>query len=128
MFVSAGIDIQIGVLPEEIANIINKVKFSYKKPYSSNFLPLTTKLLLRKRHNTILMTKYSMIEFLNKNNLSDSIKLSGCVPRQKLYLAFSPDPKKQKKVKKLIKIFEKEITRLKKENYFQKLLKKYKID
>ncbi len=115
-------------LPEEIDSIVRKANFFYKRPYDSTFLPKSTELLLHKRYDTILMTYYAVLDYLNKNNLSNRIKVSGCVESQKIYLAFSPNQKKQKRIKQLIEIFEKENIQLKESNYFQKLLKRYQLD
>ena len=115
-------------LPEELSIIIHNETMFYKMPYNSTYISKSTELLLCKRYNTILMTYYAVTDYLNKNNLSDRIKSSGCVSSQKLYLAFSPNQKKQKRIKQLIEIFEKEILQLKKSNYFQKVLKKYQLD
>jgi len=116
-------------LPQEVFNIVHKVVPSYGMPYVSDaaFLSKSFELLLMKRYDTILMTYYSTLDYINKNKLSDRIKISGCVSSQKIYIAFSPDPGKQEKIQKLIEIFEKEIVQLKKRDYFQKLLKKYQL-
>ena len=115
-------------LPGEISHMIDNAKSTYKKPYERTFLSNAIKLVKHNRYDTILMTKYSMVDYLNKNNLSDQFKLTGCVASQKIYLAFSPNQKKTKSIKQWIEIFEKEITQLKKLNYSQKLLKKYQLE
>ncbi len=114
-------------LPEVLKKFRKKAKF-IKKPYSFDYLRQTTGMLQFGRTETVLMTYYSMVDYLNKNNLSDRIILSGCVTSQNLYLAFSPDPKKKKRVEKLIAIFERNIKILKREKYFEGLLSKYKLN
>jgi len=113
-------------LPDVLKKFMSRATFR-KKPYNENYLNQTTDMLLFGRTDTLLMTYYSMMNYLNKTKLSSRIKSSGCVASQKLYLAFTPDPKKKKLVEKLIKIFDREIKVLKKEKYFDKLLLKYKL-
>lgn len=115
------------VLPEELGEYKNKANLK-SLPYNSNYLKQTTTMLQKGRTESVLMTYYSMIDYLNKNNLADKIKLSGCVSSAKLYLAFSPVPEKKKRNEKIITAFEKGIKELKKEDFFKKLLVKYKLD
>ena len=97
-------------------------------PYNDNFLPTSTDILLKTdRVDTVMMTYYSMLHFLNSKQLTGKVRLSGCVSRQKLYLAFTPNKASRPKIEILMGYYHKNITKLKKKHYFSKLLKKYNI-
>lgn len=115
------------VFPPELDEYKSSAILS-KLTYSSNYLKQAIAMLKLGRIESVLMNYYPMIEYLNNHNLSDMIKLSGCVSSQKLYLAFSPVPEKKKNNEKLLTVFEERIAELKKEQFFQKLLVKYKLD
>jgi len=115
-------------LPTELFAVKHKAARIDARSYNDKYMDGTTKQLQAKRYDSILMTYYSMIDFLQKNNLSDHIKFAGCVSSQNLYLAFSPHSQKQEFAKRLIDIFEREIKELQKNNYFENLLIKYNLD
>jgi polar amino acid transport system substrate-binding protein len=96
-------------------------------PYNNAYMPTSTDILLKARVDSFMMTYASVKYFLNQKQLVNKIHLSGCVTEQKLFLAFTPNSKKQKKIKKLMVHFERNVARLSKQRFFEKLVKKYQV-
>ncbi|MEH6347448.1 MAG: transporter substrate-binding domain-containing protein [Bermanella sp.] len=97
-------------------------------PYTKTYNRQATRMLQVGRVESIIMTYYTGSHYLNNNHLSEDIKVSGCIDSQDLYLAFTPNKNMKDKVKKIMAVFENGISELKKVNYFEGLLKKYKLD
>ncbi|WP_341502010.1 transporter substrate-binding domain-containing protein [Gallaecimonas sp. GXIMD4217] len=116
----------LDALPEVLAPHRDKARFQ-GKAYGKDYLGQSVKMLESGHIDTTLMTYYSMVYFLNGQGLSEHIGSAGCVSRQALYLAFSPAPEKADRVAILIAAFEDAIGQLRKEGYFEKLLKKYQL-
>ena len=96
-------------------------------PYNDAYMPTSTEIMLKKRVDSVLMTLYSMQDFLNQRRLHKQIKLSGCVSEQKLYLAFTPAANQGDKVKQWMKVYNRQIGVLRQQQYFDKLLTKYRL-
>lgn len=94
-------------------------------PYNDAYMPRATDILLKGRIDSFMMTSHSVLHFLSQNDLKSRIRLSGCVHQQKLYLAFSPAKNLSDKIQPLINLFDENISRLKADAYFDKLLQKY---
>ncbi len=111
-------------LPDAIANAKHQaVLISY--PYNDAYLPKATDILLKGRVDNFMMTSHSVIHYLGQTKLKKQISSAGCVAQQKLYLAFSPAKNLQHKIKPLLSRFDRNIIKLKKQGYFDTLLRKY---
>ncbi len=116
-----------GVLPEELKKFENDNIF-IRKSYDKDFIKESIAFLFAEKIDSILLTDYTMINFLNDNGLMNLVKFAGCVTEENLYLAFSPLPSKKEYVDNLIEVFDREIKILIEEKYFEKLLEKYNMD
>ncbi len=94
-------------------------------PYNKTFLRQATDMLAADRIDTVIFTYFSTYDFLNKNDLNNSISNAGCIPATNLYLAFSPGESISERINMLVLIFEREIKMLKEENFYESLLVKY---
>lgn len=94
-------------------------------PYNDAYMPKATDILLKGRVDSFMMTSHSVMHFVNQNKLNARIRKSGCVHQQKLYLAFSPSKALSGKIRPLLNRFDKNITKLKRKQYFDTLLEKY---
>jgi polar amino acid transport system substrate-binding protein len=113
-------------LPEVLAEYKGKADFS-ARPYTTDFLDQTSSMLIAGRTEAVLMTYYSMRDYINVNDLADSIHSVGCLPEQKVYLAFTPDSKSKDKVTNMVIKLDKALRALYAENYFETLLVKYNL-
>jgi len=99
-----------------------------RKSYDESFIKETIAFLFAKKIDSILLTDYTMTDYIKKNNFVNKVKLAGCVIEDNLYLAFSPLPSKKKYVDNLVEIFDREIEILIEEKFFENLLVKYNLD
>lgn len=97
-------------------------------PYNDTYMPKATDILLGSRVDNFIMTYHSVRHYLNQNQLNTKVKTSGCIHQQNLYLAFSPALSMTDEVTPLIERFERNITKLKQQQFFDKLLSKYKMN
>jgi len=97
----------------------------YPMPYSKSFVRRGVKMVLKKRTDTLLFTVYSTQYYLNSVGLADRMRNAGCVQRQAVYLAFTPNEAAQETRQALITLLDKKIETLEKENTFENLLLDY---
>jgi len=115
------------VLPEILMPFSEKASFNSIQ-YSKHYIPRAISMLKASRIDSILMTYYSMYDYLNKNQLSGLFTLSGCVASEDLFLAFTPALEKKDRVMRLMADFDQSIKALKKESFFEGLLLKYGLN
>lgn len=102
-----------------------KLAVFYPMPYSAAFIPRGVKMVLNKRTDTLLFTRYSTQHYLNSNGLADKMRVAGCVQRQAVYLAFTPHDSARETREALIILLDEKIAKLEKENTFESLLRDY---
>lgn len=83
------------------------------------------KMLLDNNFDSLLVNRSSADFYLKRMKLIGSYKQVGCLEKEKIYIAFSP--KYPNKSKYLSSVFDKNIIKLKKSKYIEKLLDKYGI-
>ena len=114
--------------PAALNEYRDKAQFKFR-PYNNEYVRLVLDMLRVKRVDTLLLTYNSMMNYLSiKPRLRQEIKYANCISKQNLYLAFTPNVKKQAKVREVMAVFEREIIVLRKNNYLQTLLVKYQLD
>jgi len=113
-------------LPEGL-NKLNKQTTFVAKAYSKTFLSQVTSMVQSHRIDIVLADYFAMSGYLNMNGLTRNIKLSGCLPSEKIYLAFTPNVDNKNRIKHLVEIYEERIKVLIKNEFLKGLLTKYQL-
>ena len=97
---------------------------NYKISGKENIAKRQYNMLLQKRVDTVLADKNVFSYNQNKANKMSHFKNAGCLPKQKVYIAFSPKLKESKGYAKLLDLG---IQKLQNENKIKSILKKYDL-
>lgn len=100
----------------------------YPIPYYDKFVTRATKMLMNNRFNTLLFTYYSTLDYLQRNKLEQKIMVSGCVQRQAVYLAFTPQPSQSESIGQLIELVDQRVSELRKDKTLDRLLSEYGLE
>jgi ABC-type amino acid transport substrate-binding protein len=100
----------------------NKEKFPTIS--SANESKRLTTMLLRKRVDGIMFLESTADDYLRKNNLQDQIVNAGCFIEELLYLAFTPNTKRNNSI---MEKFDKFLDKEKKSKVLDKLIKSYHL-
>ncbi len=111
----------------EILLIMNKNATFTPKAYTRSFRDQVGSMLLSNRIEIVLANDYTMARYLKSKQLTDKIKSAGCLPPEKIYLAFTPNENSKKRIKHLMEIYEKRIKVLIKNKFLKGLLEKYQL-
>jgi len=126
-------DMQIGIANdtsiEELNNYINKhpTQFQYQ-PYHERYVMQNAGKVLKKRIDAFLFTKNTTAYVLKKEGLNHKIRNAGCVSQTKIFLAFTPLPKKKTQINEVIKYFDNNMKMLIETNVTNTIFDKYDIE
>ncbi len=113
-------------LPETLVKKNIHVTFT-PKAYTKDFNRQVSSMLKSRRIEIVLAAEYAMSSHLKLNQLSNLITSAGCLPPEKIYLAFTPNPSNKSHINHLIKIYNKRIKILIKQQLLKDLLAKYQV-
>ncbi len=117
-------DTSIEELNEYVKKHPNQFQF---QPYHERYLQQSIAKLEKGRMDTFLFTKNSTLFALDKLSKKNTVKLAGCVSKTPIYMAFTPEANKKKRIAAMIAIFDKKLAKLKESKYIEELMKSYNL-
>lgn len=108
--------------------IMSFPQYFHFQPYHENFVERNVRMVIRGRLDAFLFTKNSLLYTLQKLGFEKDIKEAGCVPKEPIYMAFSPAPEEKAKINDLMRLFDKGMARLQKSGRITEILASYGLD
>ncbi len=105
----------------------NRERFQFQT-YLDRFVEQSAKKLMKGRFDAFVFTKQTTNYELHQLDLQSEIREAGCVSKANIYMAFTPDLKKRKRIMSLVDEFDAQMKKLLSNGVIEEILKKYKIN
>ncbi|WP_020591782.1 substrate-binding periplasmic protein [Kiloniella laminariae] len=108
---------RIGVISggsiEELNDYMSKHQENfYINSYTAKYVPLSARMVEKKRLDSFIFTLNSTLYELKKAQLSERIKTAGCVSTAKIYMAFSPDATQGDLIQRAMALFDQRMSEM----------------